>query len=90
MAIEVIMAITEVIAAIEATTKLLDVPRCKALPPGLGTNMNRSSQDYPVVSGSTPARRLTIHRSSLEWTLPCHGGDHEFESRMGRLGVRCF
>ena len=25
------------------------------------------------------------HRSSMEWTLPCHGGDHRFESGMGRL-----
>ena len=25
------------------------------------------------------------HRSSLEWTLPCRGGDHRFESGMGRF-----
>ena len=26
----------------------------------------------------------TAHRSSLEWTPPCHGGDHRFKSGMGR------
>ena len=26
----------------------------------------------------------TAHRSSREWTPPCHGGDHRFESGMGR------
>ncbi len=31
---------------------------------------------------------ITAHRSSLEWTLPCHGGDHRFESGMGRLSYR--
>ena len=24
------------------------------------------------------------HRSSMEWTPPCHGGDHRFKSGMGR------
>ena len=27
----------------------------------------------------------TAHRSSLEWTPPCHGGDHRFKSGMGRF-----
>ena len=26
----------------------------------------------------------SAHRSSLEWTPPCHGGDHRFKSGMGR------
>jgi hypothetical protein len=30
---------------------------------------------------------LLAHRSSLEWTLPCHGRDHRFESGMGRFFV---
>ena len=32
---------------------------------------------------------ITAHQSSLEWTLPCHGGDHRFKSGMGRLLKRC-
>lgn len=28
------------------------------------------------------------HRSSLEWTPPCHGGDRRFESGMGRCRRR--
>ena len=28
------------------------------------------------------------HRSSLEWTPPCHGGDRRFESGMGRFRMR--
>ena len=28
---------------------------------------------------------VMAHWSSLEWTPPCHGGDHRFKSGMGRL-----
>ena len=36
-----------------------------------------------IPSARTP--RLLVQRSSLEWTPPCHGGDHRFKSGMGRL-----
>ena len=35
-------------------------------------------------------RHNTAHRSSLEWTPPCHGGDHRFESGMGRYQQTAF
>ena len=39
-----------------------------------------------ISSYSLKGYSLTLaHRSSLEWTLPCHGRDHRFKSGMGRL-----
>jgi len=38
----------------------------------------------PKVAGSSPAPATKGPSVQLEWTPPCHGGDHGFESRMDR------
>ena len=50
-------------------------------------HVNLSSILNGISSYSLQSKNLQpnlAHWSSLEWTLPCHGGDHRFKSGMGR------